>query len=215
MTVEADLVQDRRRRFAAPGGSHDRFIAFLSKALPAAIGLVAAIMVLSPLSPRGEIGFLLDRNEVAITKERIAVDSAMYRGKDTHGRAFRVLAGSAAQVSVDMPVVELDDLQAQLEMNDGPARISAPSGSYNYRTEQIIVAGPVVFSAADGYRMETKNVRIDLDAQVAVGAGGVSGAVPTGSFTADRIYADLRERNVRLEGNARLRMVPGKLRVPE
>ena len=214
MTVEADVIQDRRRRFASPGGSHDRLVAFLSKALPAAIGLVVAVMVLSPLSPRGEIGFLLDRNEVAITNERIAVDTAMYRGKDSHGRAFRVLAGSAKQVSTDTPVVELEGLQALLEMEDGPARIAAPSGSYNYRSEQIAVDGPVVFSAADGYRMETRNVQIDLDAQVAVGAGGVSGSVPTGSFSAERIYADLRKRNVRLEGNARLRMVPGKLRVP-
>lgn len=215
MTVEADLAQDRRRHFAAPGGSHDRLIAFLSKALPVAIGLVVAIMVVSPLSPRGEIGFLLDRNEVASTSERIAVDSAMYRGKDSHGRAFKVLAGSAAQVSAAIPVVELDDLQAQLELTDGPARIAAPSGSYNYRTEIITVEGPVVFSAADGYRMATGSVQIDLDSQVAIGSGGVSGAVPTGTFTADSIRADLRERNVLLDGNARLRMVPGKLRVPK
>ena len=201
--------------FATPGGSHDRLIAFLSKALPAAIGVIAAIMVLSPLSPRGEIGFLLDRNEVAITDERMAVDSAMYRGKDSQGRAFRVLAGSAAQVSSDMPVVELDDLQAQLSLADGPARIAAPNGSYNYRTEEIAVEGPVVFSAADGYRMETQNVRIDLDAQTAIGSDGVAGVVPTGSFSADSIRADLRGRNVVLEGNARLRMVPGKLRVPK
>jgi lipopolysaccharide export system protein LptC len=215
MTVEADLMQDRRRRFATPGGSHDRLIAFLSKALPAAIGVVAAIMILSPLSPRVEVGFLLDRNEVAITNERIAVDSAMYRGKDSQGRAFQVLAGSAAQVSLDVPVVEMDDLKALLQMVDGPARIEAPNGNYNYRSEEITVDGPVVFSAADGYRMTTENVRIDLDAQTAVGSGGVSGSVPTGTFSADSIVADLRERSVRLDGNARLRMVPGNLRVPQ
>ena len=214
MTVEADLIQDRRRRFAAPGGSHDRLIAKLSKALPAAIGLVAAIMILSPLSPRGEIGFLLDRNEVAITGERIAVDSATYRGKDANGRTFRVLAGKAVQHSADIPVIELDDLQAFLELTEGPARIAAPNGKYNYRTEQIEVIGPVVFSAADGYRMTTQDVRIDLDSQTAVGSGGVKGSVPTGSFSAASMFADLRERIVRLEGNARLRMVPGKLRVP-
>lgn len=214
MTVEADIIQDRRRKFATPGGSHDRLIAFLSKALPVAIGIVAAVMILSPLSPRGEIGFLLDRNEVAITNERIAVDSAMYRGKDSHGRAFRVLAGSAAQVSTDRPVVELNDLQAQLDLADGPARIAAPNGTYNYRTEQITVEGPVVFSAADGYRMETQGVQIDLDSQTASGTGGVTGAVPTGSFSAESIRADLRSRNIVLEGNARLRMVPGKLQVP-
>lgn len=214
MTLEADRIQDRRRRFATPGGSHDRLVAFLAKALPAAIGVVAAIMILSPLSPRGEIGFLLDRNEVAITKERIAADEAMYRGKDSHGRPFRVMAGSAAQVAAEIPVVELADLQALLQMADGPARIEAPKGSYNYRSEQITVDGPVVFTAADGYRMTTQNVQIDLDSQMATGSGGVEGAVPTGTFSADRIVADLRERNVRLEGNARLRMVPGKLEMP-
>jgi len=214
MTLEADRIQDRRRRFATPGGSHDRLVAILAKALPAAIGIVAAIMILSPLSPRGEIGFLLDRNEVAITKERIAAEAAMYRGKDSLGRAFRVMAGSAAQVSAEVPVVELADLQALLEMADGPARIEAPHGSYNYRLEQITVDGPVVFSAADGYRMTTQNVKIDLDSQIATGSGGVEGSVPTGTFSADRIVAELRERNVRLEGNARLRMVPGKLEMP-
>ena len=40
------------------------------------------------------------------------------------------------------------------------------------------------------------------------------GAVPTGTFSADRIVADLGERTVTLEGNARLRMTPGKLRMP-
>ena len=109
----------------------------------------------------------------------------------------------------------MDDLKALLQMVDGPARIEAPNGNYNYRSEEITVDGPVVFSAADGYLMTTENVRIDLDAQTAVGSGGVSGSVPTGTFSADSIVADLRERSVRLDGNARLRMVPGKLRVPQ
>ena len=106
-------------------------------------------------------------------------------------------------------------IEAQLDMAEGPARIEAPSGSYNYRTEQIDVAGPIAFTAADGYRMTTSTVRIDLDSQAAVGSGGVAGEVPTGNFSADSIVANLRERTVRLEGNARLRMVPGKLRVPK
>jgi hypothetical protein len=56
MTVQADLIRDKRRHFATPGGFHDKLISFLAKALPAAIGLVAAVMILSPLSPRGESG---------------------------------------------------------------------------------------------------------------------------------------------------------------
>lgn len=215
MTAQADLIRDRRRVFAAPGGFHDRLIAFLAKALPAAIGLIVAIMVLSPLSPRGEVSFLLDRNKVAITQARIEVDKAMYRGQDSRGRAFRVTAGGARQVSSSQPVVELSDLVARMELTEGPAVLWAPAGTYNYRTERVNVEGPVNFRAADGYRMVTKDVTVDLNSRRATGSGGVSGAVPTGTFSANSIVADLERRTVTLEGNARLRMTPGKLRIPQ
>ena len=215
MTVEADLIRNRRRAFAAPGGSHDRLIAFLAKALPAAIGLVAAVMILAPLSPRGEISFLLDRNKVAITSERVRVERAMYRGQDSLGRTFVLTAGEAVQASSKDPVVEMQDLVAKMEMSDGPAELKAKHGVYNFDTEQVSVDGPVNFSAADGYRMVTNNVEINLRTRKAVGTGGVTGAVPTGTFSADNIVADLGERTVALEGHARLRMTPGKLRIPQ
>jgi len=215
MTAEADLIRGNRRAFAAPGGFHDRLIAFLSKALPAAIGIVAAVMILSPLSPRGEISFLLDRNKVAITKERLKVDKAMYRGQDALGRPFRVTAGSAVQASSSNPVVAMVDLVAQMQLTEGPAEIRSPQGTYNYKTEEISVEGPVIFKATDGYHMVATNVAIDLDTRRAVGSGGIEGAVPTGSFKADSIVADLEARTIALEGNARLSMTPGKLRIPK
>lgn len=214
MTLQADILRDRRRRFAAPGGAHDRLIGLLAKLLPAGIGVVAAVMLLAPLSPRGEIGFLLDRRRVEVTQERIAVDHAMYRGTDNRGRLFRVEAGSAVQASPAIPVVDMRDLAAQMQLADGPAQISAPSASYNFRTESISSKQPVRMTATDGYQMVMSGVDIDLNTQMAVGTGGVEGEVPTGSFRADRIVADLDARTVALEGNARLRMVPGSLRTP-
>ncbi|MEW9854571.1 LPS export ABC transporter periplasmic protein LptC [Novosphingobium sp. M1R2S20] len=215
MSLQATQMRTQRRQFAAPGGRHDRMIAFLAKALPAAIGLVVAVMILLPLSPRGEISFLLDRNKVAITNERVQVADAAYRGADGKGRPFLVTAGNAVQRTADVPVVQMNDLVARLKLQDGPAEIRAPSGAYNYDTEKIAVDGPVDFTASDGYQMRTQNVAIDIRSQTAVGSGGVSGAVPTGTFRADRIVADLENRTVKLEGNARLRMTPGKLRIPQ
>ncbi|VWX53849.1 LPS export ABC transporter periplasmic protein LptC [Novosphingobium sp. 9U] len=215
MSLQATQVRNRRRQFAAPGGSHDRMVGFLGKALPAGIGLMAAVMILVPLSPRGEISFLLDRNKVAITNERVQVADAAYKGADNKGRPFVLTAGSAVQQTAAVPVVRLNDLIARLKLNDGPAEIRAPTGAYNYNTEKIAVDGPVDFTAADGYRMQTNNVAVDIKSQNAVGAGGVSGSVPTGTFRADRIEANLEDRTVKLEGNARLRMTPGKLRIPK
>lgn len=215
MSSQATQVRDRRRRFAAPGGSHDRMVAFLGKALPTGIGLMAAVMIIVPLSPRGEISFLLDRNKVAVTNERVQVANAAYRGADGKGRPFVVTAGRAVQQTAAVPIVHLDDLTARLNMNDGPAEIKAPSGAYDYNAEKIAIDGPVDFTAADGYRMQTRNVAIDVKSQNAIGSGGVSGSVPTGTFRADNIVANLEERTIKLEGNARLRMTPGKLRIPK
>ena len=214
MTARADRIRQRRRKFARPGGFHDRLVGFLAKALPAGIGVVAAVMIISPLSPRGEISFLLDRNKVAVTQDRVAVDDAMYRGQDNRGRDFRVSAGSAVQRSASNPVVEMDELTARMQMNDGPATLRAPEGAYNYRSEDVMVDGPVRFTAADGYSMVTRNVDIDMQRRRVVGSGGVSGTVPSGTFRANQLVADLEARTITLQGNARMRMTPGRLRRP-
>ena len=214
MSQAAQIVRSRRQHFAAPGSSHDRLVRFLAVALPGAVGVIAAVMILAPLSPRGEISFLLDRNKVQVTQERIRVDDATYRGSDNKGRPFTVSAGTAVQTSASVPVVELKDLLARMQLTEGPAELSAPDGSYDFRAEQVHVNGPVRFLAADGYSLATSNVSIDLKTRRVTGAGGVSGAIPAGTFSAERIVADFGERSVTLDGRARLRMVPGKLRMP-
>ena len=98
-TQEAKALRSKRQHFAAPGGSHDKLIGFLARALPMGVGVVAALMIITPLSPRGEVSFLLDRNEVAVINERLSVDNAMYRGRDNRGRPFSITAGEAVQRS--------------------------------------------------------------------------------------------------------------------
>jgi lipopolysaccharide export system protein LptC len=59
-----------------------------------------------------------------------------------------------------------------------------------------------------------RQVSIDLKGRTLVGSGGVTGAVPAGTFSAQRIFANLTERTVTLDGSARLQMQPGKFRMP-
>jgi lipopolysaccharide export system protein LptC len=215
VTAQADALRDRRRQFAAPDGAHDHLIALLRKILPAAIGAMAAVMVLVPLTPRGEVSFLLDRRKVAITPDRIDVNHATYRGTDDNSRPFEVTAGKAVQPNPTIPIIGMNTLVAQLQLTDGPARLTAPRGDYNYQTEIVTSDVPVVFTVSDGYRMTMSNVSIDLNTRKARGAGGVQGSVPTGTFHSDRISADLDARTVALEGNAHMRMVPGQMKIPE
>lgn len=215
MTLQADRLRSERQQFAAPGGAHDRMVHFLNAALPMGVGVVVAVMLVSPLFPRSEVSFLLDRNKVAIVRERLRVSNAMYRGADNQGRAFEVTAGSAVQRSARIPQVDMQDLKAQIQLGDGPAQVAAKAGRYDLDADRVMVDGQLDFSAADGYRMTTRNVGIDLKTRKASGAGGVSGQVPSGTFSADRLNADLANRTVTLDGHARLRMVPGQMRMPK
>ncbi|MEP6869630.1 MAG: LPS export ABC transporter periplasmic protein LptC [Novosphingobium sp.] len=214
MTRAADLIRDKRQHFALPGGSHDRLVRFLGVVLPAGVGAILAVMLIAPLFPRGEVSFLLDRNKVALAQERLRLDHAMYRGLDNRGRPFSVTAGSAVQHTAKVPVVKMSDLSARLLLSDGPAELYAPDGAFHYDTNTVDVRGPVDFRAAQGYRMTTSNVTIDLKQQHVTGLGGVAGALPAGTFSANRFDADLDERTVTLSGRARLRMEPGKMRMP-
>ncbi|MGN3974515.1 LPS export ABC transporter periplasmic protein LptC [Tsuneonella sp. SYSU-LHT278] len=213
-TQQAKELRSARQHFAAPGGSHDKVVAFLAKALPMGIGVIAALMIVTPLSPRGEVSFLLDRNKVQVINERLSVDNAMYRGADAQGRPFSLTAGEAVQRSGREGIVRMQDLVARILLDGGPASVRADAGQYDIRDEVVSVPGPVLVTASDGYRMMAKGVTVDIPDKRMVGSGGVSGAVPAGTFSANRLEADLEARTVSLAGNARLRMIPGKLRMP-
>lgn len=214
MTVQADMIRTRRRGFAAPGGFHDRLVHFLARALPALVGGLLAVMIIAPISPRGEISFLLDRRKVAVLNDRMQVSSAMYRGQDDDGRNFSITAGSAVQRSKAQPLIQLDQLTARIMLDDGPALLTAGKGNYDFGKEIVDIVGPINFQTSDGYRMTATNVDIDLGHKLLKSRGPVEGRIPAGTFSADRIRADLSERTVMLDGNARLRMVPGRMQMP-
>lgn len=214
MTDQADRIRTRRQAFAAPGSSLDMMIRWLAIGLPAAVGAVAAMMIIAPLSPRGEISFLLDRNKVAIAEDRLRVNDAMYRGQDVEGRPFSLSSGEAVQRSASVPVVEMRNLTARMMLSEGPALLTARAGNYAINDGIVAIDGLVRFNAADGYSAVARNVSIDMRGRSLLGDGDVEGAVPAGTFRADRLRADLQARTVTLEGNARLRMVPGRMQMP-
>jgi lipopolysaccharide export system protein LptC len=213
-TSEARALRSRRQHFAAPGGSHDKLVRILARALPMGVGVIAALMIITPLSPRGEVSFLLDRNKVALIDERLSVDNAMYRGRDNLGRPFSLLAGEAVQRSSAEGLVRMSDLVAQLLLTDGPARLSAEGGTYDIDKETVAINGAVRFTASDGYAMTASGVSVDLKTRTMRGAGGVAGETPAGTFSADSLRADLAARTIALDGNVRLTMIPGRMRMP-
>ncbi len=201
-------VRDRARKqgWAAPGGAHDWLVRLLKIALPAAIGLLAAYLAVVPLRRDQELSFIFDKNKVEVAKERLRVTSARYRGEDDLGRPFSIDAAGAVQATSRVPVVQISGMSARLGLEEGPAVLTAERGAYNLDEEVVDVVGPILFTAADGYRLETSDVSVDLNKRMLQSEGAVAGRVPLGRFTAGRLQADLGERKVVLDGRARIRI---------
>src|SRR3546814_10060578 len=79
------------------------------------------------------------------------VTRAEYRGQDTKGRPFALVAGSAVQKSSAEPIVRMTDLSGAISLDDGPATIAAEHAQYDMDSETVTVPGTVLVKGADGY----------------------------------------------------------------
>ena len=195
-----------------PGASYDGLVGTAKWLLPALAAIVAVAMLAWPAIGGHDFSFVLAKDRVAIATERLKITHAVYRGEDTKGQPFIISAGSAVQRTSKDPVVKLNDLAARIQLQDGPARILARTGSYDMESETVDVNGPVSVRGANGYVLDTRDVRIDLASRTARSNGAVTGSMPLGSFSADHIYADISNRIVRLDGRARLHIVQARAR---
>lgn len=201
-----------RRGWATPGSGHDALVGFLKIALPMAVGAMLAYLAVAPLTKRQEFSFILDKNKVELAGERMRVQAAQYQGQDANGRPFTIAAQSAIQATSRRPIVDILGMRAGISLADGPASLRADRGRYDIERETVDVVGPILFTAADGYRLESRDVAVDLNSRTLRGENGVAGRMPLGAFRADAMTADLAERTVTLAGRVNLHIVQGRAR---
>lgn len=188
-----------------PGGRHDRLIRSLRVILPSVIGVLLAVLVFSPFSATQELSFVLNKNEVDQSRERMRLVEALYRGEDSNGRPFSLRAGSAVQKTSATPILDMTSLSGRILLNDGPASIIAQRGSYDLGKETMRVNGPLAVESP-GYDIVASNVELSLKDKSMRSFGPVSGRTKVGTFNAGRLSADLDTRVVRLDGGVHLRI---------
>ncbi|MBX9795756.1 LPS export ABC transporter periplasmic protein LptC [Sphingomonas sp.] len=210
MSDQALRDRSARRLWARPGSRHDMVVAGSRAGLPVSIGVLAAFLVFMPLRGGGDVSFLLDKNKVEVARERLRLRAATYRGEDQQGRPFVLTADSATQKSSSDPVVQLKALHGEINLADGPADLRADHGEYDLKRDSVAIDGGVRFESARGYQVRTEGAVIDLKAQRLTSSAPVTGTLPRGSFSADRMSADITGRVVQLDGRAHLRLRPGK-----
>ena len=201
-----------KQRWANPGSAHDRLVRWSKVLLPAGVGALIAVLAFAPLRKEGDVSFILDKKKVENVPERMRLETARYVGADDKGQQFEITANRALQRSSDVPIVDIDGMFARLALANGPLMIAANHGRYDLDTQHMAVNGPVRVVGPDGYRLETRDVLIDLKQRELVSSGPVAGRMRLGQFQAGRLRADLGERKVMLDGGTRLKIVQGAVR---
>jgi lipopolysaccharide export system protein LptC len=212
MSEAASRERDVKQRWAVPGSTHDRLVRWSKIALPSAVGLVIALLMLAPLDKKGDVSFILDKKKVKNAPERMRVEKARYTGTDNKGQVFVMTANRAIQRSSDVPLVDINGMFARLALAQGPLLIAANQGRYNIDTQKVAIDGPVRVAGPNDYRLATSDVTVDLKARQLASGGPVSGQMRLGQFQAGQLRADLGERTVILDGGARLKIVQGAVR---
>ena len=212
MSEAARRERAEKRRWAEPGSRHDDVVKWLKWGLPA-LGLILLLFLLfAPLSSRGDVSFILDKEEVDQAPERMRVEKARYTGEDNGGQTFTIVADEAVQETSAVPIVEIDGMAARLELENGPLNVNADGGTYDIDEKRIEVPGGIRVRGPDGYRLDTSGVTVDLGERRLWSDDRVAGAMRLGEFTAGGLEADLGARTVTLTGRATLKIRQGSVR---
>jgi lipopolysaccharide export system protein LptC len=201
-----------KQRWAEPGSAHDWLIKWTKIALPSAVGVLIAVLMLAPLDRKGDVSFILDKKKVENAPERMRVEQARYSGTDDKGQMFAIVANRAIQRSSDVPIVDISGMFARLALPQGPVLIGANQGRYNLDSHQVAINGPVRVAGPNGYRLSTRDVTVNLKQRQLQSSGPVAGEMRLGTFQAGQLHADLENKTVVLDHGARLKIVQGAVR---
>ena len=174
--------------------------------LPLAALALGLTILIWPLINVQEFSFLLAKDQVAVSRERLRVNRAEYRGKTAAGEAFAISAGSAVQRKSAVPIVELTTLAARLEGKDGPSTVTAPAGRYFIEDDRLEVTGPVKLRSDGRYTVDADTVFVDLKRRLVKTDTPVSGRLPMGTFRSNRMTGDLAGNRISLIGKVHLRI---------
>ena len=212
MSELANQERATKQRWAVPGSSHDRLVGFAKVALPSAVGVVIAFLAMAPLDNRGDVSFILDKNQVENAPERMRVEQARYTGEDNRGQKFLITANRALQRTSEQPIVDIWGMLAQFGLSQGPVTVAANQGQYNLDEQKVAVHGPVRVNGPEGESLLTRDVTVDLKQNTMSSNGGVAGRMKLGRFQAGRLRADLNSGTVVLDRGTRLKIVQGAVR---
>ncbi len=170
---------------------HSRRVRFLRIAIPVGVGLVvlgavAFTLLAKPLSMLAKVP--VDIGSLVVSGTKIMMQQPRLSGFTRDNRRYDLTAQSAGQDLTKPDLVELNGIQATMEMQDKAVfETTAKTGFYNSKTEQLTLSQNIVVTSTSGYQARLSEALVDIRAGKIISDKPVEVKTSTWTVNANRM----------------------------
>jgi lipopolysaccharide export system protein LptC len=206
-------------RFAA-AARHSRMVRLLRVAVPAAVLLALASIVLIQVFfnpfwiPMPKLP--VDISNLVVSGTKITMETPHLAGFSTDQRPYEVWAKSAIQDLTDPDHVELRTLRAKVMMEDkSTVTMDARTGFFDSKQQMLDLRKDIFLQSSTGYEATLSQAYIDINKGTVTSDEHVDVKLLNGTLSADRLRIINSGEIVRFEGNVVMNLVMESPPAPE
>ena len=218
-TQNPAFVAGMEARFAA-AARHSRMVRVLRVAVPAAVVLALASIVLIQVFVNPFQAALtklpVDISNLVVSGTKITMETPHLAGFSTDQRPYEVWAKSAIQDLTDPDHVELRTLRAKVMMEDkSTVTMDALTGFFDSKQQMLDLRKDIFLQSSTGYEAKLSQAYVDINKGSVTSDEHVDVKLLNGTLTADRLRIVNSGEIVRFEGNVVMNLIMESPPAPE
>ena len=206
-------------RFAA-AARHSRMVRMLRVAVPAAVLLAMAsivlISVINPFRILAPNNVPVDMSNLVVSGTKITMETPHLAGFSTDQRPYELWAKAAIQDLADPDHVELKTLRAKVMMEDkSTVTMDARTGFFDSKQQMLDLRKDIFLQSSTGYEAKLSQAYVDINKGSVTSDEHVDVKLLNGTLTADRLRIINSGEIVRFEGNVVMNLIMESPPAPE
>ena len=206
-------------RFAA-AARHSRMVRMLRVAVPAAVLLAMAsivlISVINPFRILAPNNVPVDMSNLVVSGTKITMETPHLAGFSTDQRPYELWAKAAIQDLADPDHVELKTLRAKVMMEDkSTVTMDARTGFFDSKQQMLDLRKDIFLQSSTGYEAKLSQAYVDINKGSVTSDEHVDVKLLNGTLTADRLRIINSGEIVRFEGNVVMNLIMESPAAPE
>lgn len=193
---------------------HSRRVRFLRRAIPVAIAVAVAAIILSTFFNPLRFVYKLpnDLGTLVVSGSKITMESPRLAGVTRDSRAYEIQAKAAAQDIKKPNMVELKEIRARVDMQDKTTvEMTAVDGHYDTKAEMLTLGQRIVLSSSSGYQGILSEAVVDIKKGTIVSEKPVEVKMLQGTLNANRLEVTETGALIRFGGGVNMMLTPDAL----